>query len=526
MATPACDEVRRAPPGERKQEKSPPLAENSASPENRGPPPESTTARKTLRAFGYDVLSVREEKAWGMLYAGVCGLVVLNAIKVPFLLPKWKRFLGAPYLPTTERAVDALFNRVLDVPLGSSSSSSPRLLDFGSGDGRIVLEAARRGYRAVGYEINPYLWFYSVLRRRFALSAEERSRCELRLGNIWNTKKKRQQGNVDEAEKYDVITVYGRPGDSVMERVARFVRDENPRYVVSNEFPLPGFERELVKDVDGLKLYALGGEGGAAGACARGAVPPRVPASSLRSVGGADATLSATLSDGIRKIRSTTEKADVTITSWSRTGIRGLHRRPERLGADVERELLRRGQQRQETLLVAAKQPPFVDPRMNVRRFSGVGSEIQRTWSGNNSSSNTTENCTCTSNSSNGSNGSNSSCSCNATDAGGGGGTTTPATEEEGMNLKTIIQSLLIIGGVLLGLLVLGCILLCLCRQPASDAQVIQHSTTYTGPVNVDEELYTDDEDVVDRTRRKKTEKKQKKEKKDAQKEIVAEAIL
>eukprot|EP00391_Amoebophrya_sp_Ameob2_P000357 CAMPEP_0178999058 /NCGR_PEP_ID=MMETSP0795-20121207/9843_1 /TAXON_ID=88552 /ORGANISM="Amoebophrya sp., Strain Ameob2" /LENGTH=340 /DNA_ID=CAMNT_0020691777 /DNA_START=131 /DNA_END=1157 /DNA_ORIENTATION=- len=324
-----------------------------------------------------------------------------------------------------------------------------------------------------------------------------------------------------------------------------------------------------------------------------GAVPPRVPASSLRSVGGADATLSATLSDGIRKIRSTTEKADVTITpgagpafadftggkivleldhaagesgggaeetaesyvprggdddkdgrgvgnrdhsrrtrttgrddSRTRTTGRDVDGRPERLGADVERELLRRGQQRQETLLVAAKQPPFVDPRMNVRRFSGVGSEIQRTWSGNNSSSNTTENCTCTSNSSNGSNGSNSSCSCNATDAGGGGGTTTPATEEEGMNLKTIIQSLLIIGGVLLGLLVLGCILLCLCRQPASDAQVIQHSTTYTGPVNVDEELYTDDEDVVDRTRRKKTEKKQKKEKKDAQKEIVAEAIL
>lgn len=37
----------------------------------------------------------------------------------------------------------------------------PKLVDLGSGDGRIVIEAAKKGYEAVGYEINPWLVLYS-----------------------------------------------------------------------------------------------------------------------------------------------------------------------------------------------------------------------------------------------------------------------------------------------------------------------------------------------------------------------------
>lgn len=38
-----------------------------------------------------------------------------------------------------------------------------KIVDLGSGDGRVVIELARAGYNAIGYEINPYLVYYSRL---------------------------------------------------------------------------------------------------------------------------------------------------------------------------------------------------------------------------------------------------------------------------------------------------------------------------------------------------------------------------
>jgi len=70
-------------------------------------------------------------------------------------------FFGAPFLPTlrshTIQALD-----LLDLKAGQT------LLELGSGDGRVMREAARRGIRVIGYELNPLLVIYSrVLNLRF-----------------------------------------------------------------------------------------------------------------------------------------------------------------------------------------------------------------------------------------------------------------------------------------------------------------------------------------------------------------------
>ena len=64
------------------------------------------------------------------------------------------------------RYVNVLFDRVL--PSWASNRGEPglplkglRLVDFGSGDGRLVKAAASRGMSAVGYELNPYLVCWS-----------------------------------------------------------------------------------------------------------------------------------------------------------------------------------------------------------------------------------------------------------------------------------------------------------------------------------------------------------------------------
>ena len=51
---------------------------------------------------------------------------------------------GAPFLPTLKNQIEAIFE-LLDLKEGQT------LIELGSGDGRILLEAAKRGINVVGY---------------------------------------------------------------------------------------------------------------------------------------------------------------------------------------------------------------------------------------------------------------------------------------------------------------------------------------------------------------------------------------
>lgn len=64
----------------------------------------------------------------------------------------------APYVPTPFPIVDAMLAL-------AGLAEDDVLIDLGSGDGRVVLEAARRGARAVGIEIDAALVSQSIERR-------------------------------------------------------------------------------------------------------------------------------------------------------------------------------------------------------------------------------------------------------------------------------------------------------------------------------------------------------------------------
>lgn len=65
-------------------------------------------------------------------------------------------FIGAPYLPV--RRIDAA--AALDL---AELKAGEILIDLGSGDGRLLLMAAQRGAKGIGYEINPLLWLWSLV---------------------------------------------------------------------------------------------------------------------------------------------------------------------------------------------------------------------------------------------------------------------------------------------------------------------------------------------------------------------------
>lgn len=72
---------------------------------------------------------------------------------------------GAPYVPTLRPQKKQAFELLALKP-------GQTLLELGSGDGGVMVEAARRGYKVIGYELNPILyliaWFRLLPYRRQA----------------------------------------------------------------------------------------------------------------------------------------------------------------------------------------------------------------------------------------------------------------------------------------------------------------------------------------------------------------------
>ncbi len=82
-----------------------------------------------------------------------------NVFAVPFFISSLRRFGKIPFLSSTPRQVSTLFELLPSTLV--NSSKVPVFVDLGSGDGRLVIEAAKRGFDAVGYEINPWLVWYA-----------------------------------------------------------------------------------------------------------------------------------------------------------------------------------------------------------------------------------------------------------------------------------------------------------------------------------------------------------------------------
>lgn len=82
------------------------------------------------------------------------GLVLFVAAM--FLFARWFGGVGvgAPWLPVRKRDIESAF-RLVDV------GPDDMVVDLGSGDGRLLVEAAKRGARVVGYELNPFMVWLS-----------------------------------------------------------------------------------------------------------------------------------------------------------------------------------------------------------------------------------------------------------------------------------------------------------------------------------------------------------------------------
>lgn len=129
-----------------------------------------------------------------------------------FLLFLVASFLtGAPFVPSRKRGVETMI-KLAHIKPGMT------VYDLGSGDGRILRAAEKRGAKAIGIEINPFLVLYSRMRG-----------LDVRWKSLWTA-------NISNA---DVVFVYLLP-INMKKLEQKFERELRPgSLVVSNSFIFP-----------------------------------------------------------------------------------------------------------------------------------------------------------------------------------------------------------------------------------------------------------------------------------------------
>lgn len=142
--------------------------------------------------------------------------------------------LGAPYVPTLKKSGNDLLD-MTDLEPGAT------IIDLGSGDGAFALQAARRGYKVIGYEINPILVLVARLRTR-----KYRKQVTIYLRDFWRI----------ELPEVDAIYVF--LIERYMQKLADKLQKEvkKPTIVVSHVFKIPG--KKAVKENQNTSVYLFG----------------------------------------------------------------------------------------------------------------------------------------------------------------------------------------------------------------------------------------------------------------------------
>lgn len=165
--------------------------------------------------------------------AVIIGLLIIQALLAlaGIGLMLWLIFLilpaffgGPPFVGTSPERVQQMMALAQLAP-------GERVIDLGSGDGRLLLAAAKAGAEAVGYELNPFLVWWS---RRQARQAGVAPQVRVHWGNFWSA-------NLNSAE---VIMIFG--FSTIMAKLSQKLASElKPgSRVISYRYELPGWKLE------------------------------------------------------------------------------------------------------------------------------------------------------------------------------------------------------------------------------------------------------------------------------------------
>lgn len=160
-------------------------------------------------------------------------LLVLSAVLL--FLFSFVLLFGAPYVPTLGPQVKTAL-KLADLKPGQV------MLELGCGDGKVLIAAAKAGYRVVGYELNPLLAFIAWARTR-----RYKDNVTVVCGSFWT-----------KPWPMDATAIFVFLHPRFMRRLDKKIVQLNFKYVklVSFAFEIPG--KRATKQENGIFLYEYG----------------------------------------------------------------------------------------------------------------------------------------------------------------------------------------------------------------------------------------------------------------------------
>ncbi|MFB3827683.1 MAG: cyclopropane-fatty-acyl-phospholipid synthase family protein [Bryobacteraceae bacterium] len=162
-------------------------------------------------------------------------IVVLAAAGMP-ALAQWEDDLEVPFVPTPENVVAEML-KVANVHKGDV------LYDLGSGDGRIVITAAKKyGITGVGFDLNPERIKEAEENAR---KAGVQDRVSFRLQDLYEA----------DISKATVLTLYLLPSVNLKLKPKLFKELKPGTRIVSHDFDMGDWKPEKVVDLNEHKIY-------------------------------------------------------------------------------------------------------------------------------------------------------------------------------------------------------------------------------------------------------------------------------
>jgi hypothetical protein len=161
------------------------------------------------------------------LIVGIVIIIITLLLLAYLICGMYADHKGAPYVPTFKskmKDIERALRWVISNKPHHKTSTNPRLIELGSGSGKIVFSANKIGYTATGVEINPFLVFYSRLMARLTKQSVDFIRANLFSLDLSN---------------YDVVFTYLLT--PTMRKLETKLDNELPAkaYVISEVFELP-----------------------------------------------------------------------------------------------------------------------------------------------------------------------------------------------------------------------------------------------------------------------------------------------
>jgi predicted RNA methylase len=165
-------------------------------------------------------------------------LIILISIIIVAFSMLWPLMIGAAYSPSSKGVV----RKMLEM---AEVDSEDVVYDLGSGDGRIVLEAARRyNVRAVGVEADPLRVIWS----KILVKISGQNRIQIVWGNLFH----------QSISNATVVTLFlwQRTNEKLKEKLQEELRPESR--VVSYIWKFEGWKPVKVDTKDRIYLYVIG----------------------------------------------------------------------------------------------------------------------------------------------------------------------------------------------------------------------------------------------------------------------------